>query len=171
MNILYAQFIGAAALLIIVLSVQCKKKKNIMLFQLIANVLYSLQYILLGAFSAAYLNIVTIIRSYTYYECDKKIKKIPLFLPIIFSISTIVIGYILYDGLLILIPISITIAYTIGASFKDNNIFRKVFLVCAIVWLYYNFKVEAYVGMFGNICEIISTYVAIHRYKSKKKEN
>ena len=74
----------------------------------------------------------------------------------------------LYDGPLIIIPVSITIAYTIGAYFKDTNIFRKVFLVCACVWLYYNYKVEAYVGMFGNLCEIFSSIVAINRYAGKK---
>ena len=44
MNVLYAQFIGAAALLTIAISVQCRKKKNIMLVQMTANILYSFKY-------------------------------------------------------------------------------------------------------------------------------
>ena len=72
MDILYAQFIGAAALLTIILSVQCKKKKNVMLVQTIANILYSFQYVLLGAYSAAILNVVTVSRCMVCYEYDKK---------------------------------------------------------------------------------------------------
>lgn len=170
MNILYAQFIGAAALLTIVLSVQFKKKKNIMLVQLIANVLYSVQYALLNVPSAAYLNIITILRSYTYYQYDKKRKKIPLFFLIFYCLLSLIVGYLLYDNILVIIPITITIAYTIGAYYKDANVFRKVFLVSAFVWLFYNYKVEAYVGMFGNVCEIVSTYIAINRYTKKAKK-
>ena len=170
MNILYAQFIGAAALLTIVLSVQFKKKKNIMLFQLIANVLYSVQYALLNVPSAAYLNIITILRSYTYYLYDKKKKKIPLFFLIFYCLLSLVIGYLLYDNILVLIPITITIAYTVGAYYKDPNVFREVFLISAFAWLYYNYRVEAYVGMFGNLCEIVSTFIAINRYTKKVKK-
>ncbi|SRR5574344_966584 len=161
----YAQFVGAAALLVIVLSVQCKKKKNIMLLQTIANILYSIQYILLNAYSAAYLNIITVLRSYVYYEYDKKRKKILLIWPIIFSIFCIIFGYIFYEGPIVIIPVLITIAYTIGATYKNPNVFRIVFLVCAFIWIYYNYSVGAYVSIFGNVCEIISTYISLKRYK------
>lgn len=167
MDVLYAQFIGAAALLTIILSVQCRKKKNVMFIQMIANVLYSFQYILLGAYSAAYLNIVTIVRSLSCYEYDKRKKKYPIILTVIFSLSCIVLGYIFYDGALVIIPVTITIAYTVGASFKDPNVFRKVFLMCSFIWMYYNFKVGAYVSVFGNVCEVISTSIALKRYSKK----
>lgn len=167
MDMLYAQFIGAAALLTIVLSVQCKKKKNIMLVQIIANILYSFQYVLLNAYSAAYLNIVTILRSYTCYQYDKKKKKIPIFWTVFYSLMCIVLGYLCYDGPLVIIPVAITIAYTIGASFKNPNVFRWTFLLCAFIWMYYNFIVGAYVCVFGNVCEVVSTSIAIKRYKTK----
>ena len=44
MNVLYAQLIGAAAMLTMTLSVQCRKKKHMMIVQSIAHMFYSFQY-------------------------------------------------------------------------------------------------------------------------------
>ena len=166
MNMLYAQIIGAAAMLIMILSVQCNKKKNILLVQAISNLLYFIQYILLNAFSAATLNLITILRNICFYSYDKKNKNIPTWLLILFIIIILLIGKFVYSNVLDLIPIFITVMYTIGASCKNTNNFRKVFLGCSFLWIIYNFSVNAFVGVFGNIFEIVSISIALYRYKN-----
>lgn len=168
MNLFYAQLIGAAAMLVIVLSVQFKKKKNVMIVQAIANTLYFVEYAVLEAYSAASLNLITIVRIFLFYRYDKKEKNVPWFLCFVFVIIIIGVGIYNYNGLLDVIPISITIAYTIGATYKNPNVFKKVFLICSFFWFIYNFSVSAYVVAFGNICEIVSTMFALKRYKKKK---
>lgn len=166
-RILYAQLLGAGALLTIILSVQFKKKKNVMLMQAISNMLYTFQYILLNVISAASLNVVTLIRCLIYYNYDKKRKKIPFVIAVIFSIISIILGIVFYEGLLTIIPVAITISYTVSSLSKNANIFRKTFLVCSFVWIFYNYTVGAYVAMIGNIGEIFSTIIALKRYKKK----
>lgn len=163
MNLLYAQLVGAAAMLTISFSVQCRKKKNIMLVQAIANTLYAVQYTLLNAYAASSMNIITALRSLIYYFFSKKNKKIPVYIPVLVTIIIIYIGYLNYSGLLSLVPPIITIAYTISATYKNPKIFKTTFMICSFVWIYYNFTVEAYICIVGNVLEIISSITSIKR--------
>lgn len=169
MNILYAQLIGAAAMLTMTLSVQCRKKKHMMLVQSAAHMLYSFQYALLGAFSAAFMDIISVLRISIFYKYDKGKKKIPLILPVIIILITAFVGTLTYTNPLSLLPVIVAIIYTIGASFKDPKVYKLVFGTCAIAWLFYNLKFQAYVCVIGNIMEITSTAVALIRETKRKK--
>lgn len=170
MNILYAQFIAAAALLIIFLSLQCKKKKNLTILQNIGNILYAIQYYLLNVSEATIMNIITILRCILFYRYDKENKKIPIFYTLTICIAIIVIGFSVYTGFFSIIPILITLLCTIGASFKNQKIFRIIFFMCSFIWIIYNSLNNAYVCIFGNILEIISSIAYfINTKKSLKK--
>lgn len=168
-NILYAQLIGIFAMLTISFSVQCRKKKHMMMVQSCAHMLYAFQYALLGAISAAYMDVMAIIRNILFYKYDKNKKQIPIILSIFIIILTSIIGYLNYTNILSLVPVIIAILYTIGASFKDPKVYKYVFGFCAIAWLFYNLKFKAYVCVIGNIMEIISTIIALIRDTKYKK--
>ena len=169
MNVLYAQIIGAAAVIIVVFSMQCKKKTSMMIVQLISNFIFAIQYVLLNAFSACFMNLVTVLRCFIIYCYEKKKKRVPIVYPIVLSILTIIIGYYTYKYVLTswisFIPVAITIAYIIASCFRNPRVFRITFMCASFLWLYYNFKVQAYVVFVGNIFEIISTSIALKRYK------
>lgn len=63
---LLPHILGATALIIWVISLQLTKKHKMLFLQLISNVLYGLQYSILGLFSAASMNLVSIIRCYIF---------------------------------------------------------------------------------------------------------
>ena len=92
-NVLYAQLIGAAAMLTITLSVQCRKKKHMMMVQSAAHMLYAFQYALLGAFSAAFMDAIAVLRNMLFYKYDKNKKQVPLYLTITVLFVTGLIGY------------------------------------------------------------------------------
>ncbi|NLC47791.1 MAG: YgjV family protein [Tenericutes bacterium] len=170
MNILYAQLVGAAAMLTFSFSVQCRKKKHMMIVQMFAHFLFSIQYALLNAFAASYMDLVAVIRSLLFYKYDKSRKKVPikLIIPVLFC--TLVIGYFNYTDILSLIPLVTALSYTIGASFKDPKVYKKVFSVCAALWFIYNLTVGAYVCVIGNLVEIASAIIAIKRDKKSKRK-
>lgn len=170
MNVLYAQLIGAAAMLTITLSVQCRKKKHMMMVQSAAHMLYGFQYALLGAFSAAFMDIISVLRNILFYKYDKDRKKIPLILPTIVILVTAFVGILTYTNTLSLLPVIIAILYTIGASFRDPRVYKYIFGTCAIAWLFYNLKFQAYVCVIGNIMEITSTAIALIRETKRKKK-
>ena len=170
MEILVAQIVGILAIITITASVHFKKKNHMMMMQSLAHLLYSIQYIILGAYSAAYMDAVAIVRNLIYYKYDETKNQIPIVLPIVICTITIIIGYINYDGIISLIPIVIALAYTISATFKDPKVYKYTFGICALGWLYYNFKCGAYVCLIGNFMEFISTLIAIIKdAKSRKK--
>ncbi|MBQ6285243.1 MAG: YgjV family protein [Bacilli bacterium] len=170
MEKLLAQIIGILAIITITISVHFKKKNHMMLVQSLAHLFYCTQYILLGAYSAAYMDGVAIARNLIYYKFDETKTKIPIIFPILLCTIIIIIGYFNYDGLLSLIPIVITLAYTISATFKNPKIFKCTFGFCALIWLYYNYKCGAYVCIIGNVMEFSSTAIALIKERKRKKK-
>ena len=88
---------------------------------------------------------------------------------IIFVIIVIVLGILTYDGYLSLIPIIITLFYTISSWMKDAKWIRIVFLIAAFIWIYYNYVVGAYICIIGNVFEIISGTLALIRFSNVKE--
>lgn len=169
MNI-YAQILGGLAILFWIISVQNKKKKNIILNQMIANLLYTIQYSMLGVFSASSMNFTSTLRSLVFYQKEKNNQPISKIWLIIFLGLVIAGGIVFWDGYLSLIPIIITLFYTYSAWCKETKFLRIVFLCAAIVWIYYNYRVGAYICIIGNSLEIVSGTIALIRFKELKKK-
>lgn len=157
-----AQIIGGFAIALWVISIQNKKREKILLFQFWANILYMLEYSLLGAMSASMMNFSSSIRCITFYKTKKSNSYGSL---ILFSLCVIILGILTYNGLLSLIPIVITLFYTIS-SWAKNPIWNRITVLgAALVWIYYNYTVGAYITIVGNILEIISAVISLIRFK------
>ena len=138
--------------------------------QSFAHMLYAFQYALLGAISAAYMDIMAVVRNILFYKYDKNRRQVPIVLSGIIIIVTGIIGYLNYTNPLSLLPVIVAILYTIGATFKDARVYKYVFGFCAIAWLFYNLKFKAYVCVIGNIMEITSTIIALVRETKNKNK-
>lgn len=163
-----AQTIGFFGVFIFFYSVQFKDKHNILLAQSIANLLYGISYFLLFVPIAGLMNIVSVIRCYLFSKYDKEKKQIPKKYFYIFSLLIIIIGIFTFDGIISLIPICITLLYTYSSFQKDVKKFRIIFMICALIWMYYNFKVGALMSLMGNVFEFTSGVVSLIRYREKK---
>jgi len=162
--------VGALAILFWIISVQEKKQYKILFLQAIANLIYTIQYFLLGAFTAGIMNFVSFGRCFLFSEKRKKGKDIPKIYLIGFILILIVLGIITYKDYLSLIPIVITIFYTISSYMKNSKWLRIIFLVAAFIWIYYNYMVGAYICIIGNVIEIISGSISIIRFKKDELE-
>lgn len=158
-----SQIIGLLAIICWVMSIQQKNKEKILMNQMFANTLYTIQYVLLGAYSASAMNITSAIRSLVFYNDEKKHKQSKLTGSILIA-AIIIIGIITYSSPISTIPILITIAYTYSVWQSNLKITRIIFIIAAIIWIYYNLKVGAYVSIVGNILEIISGIISIKRF-------
>ena len=167
MNIV-AQCISLLAFLAFVSSIQAKEKRKVMLFQLIANLLYGVSYFLLNVKSAFLMSLVSGIRCAILFFSKKEIpSKIFLFL-LLFMI--VIITVFTYDGLLSLIPAIITATYTISTWQNNMKIIRYAFIAAGFLWVFYNFNVCAYVIIIGNVFEIISGIVSLRRFKEDNEK-
>ena len=165
------QLMGTIALSCWAASIQSKEKKSIMKLQVAANLFYAIQYYMLGAYSAASMNVVSTIRSIMFArnEINKKNNtKLSLFM---FVIAIVILGILTCNKIISIIPIIIALAYTYATWQKNTKVLRITFLVAAIVWFFYNSIVGAYAPLVGNVIEIISGIVAISRFDINQKED
>lgn len=167
--VVLAQVLALFAILFWVISILLKNKKNILLMQVIANGIYGIEYLLLGAFSAASMNFLSFLRLLVYYFYALLNIKMPKWILFVFIALVLLFGIITYDGLISLLPIIITVLYTYAFWQNNLNVARIIYIVAAIIWIYYNYEVGAYVGIIGNILEIITGLISLIKYRGGKK--
>ena len=167
MNIIISYLLGIIALVIWTLSVQVKEKKKILQAQIIANLFFAGQYILIGAV-AGIMNIVSAVRCYIFTKEEEKHKQISVLWLFAFITIILCVAIVTCRDFISLIPIVITIIYTYAGWQKNTKVIRILFLLAACAWIYYNAYVGAYVAIIGNLLEICSGIVAIFRFDKKK---
>ncbi len=159
------------SIFLFVMSVQFKEKKNILLTQTFAAICYFFAYLTKGAYSGCIIELIEQSKDITFYTYESKNKKIPVILLVIFITLLVVTSIITYDGFYSLIPLIINLSYFISSYLKNPKHIRIVMLICGFIWIYYNFKVGAYLIIIGNILEIISATISLLRYKNQKIKN
>ena len=167
--VILAQILALFAILFWVISILLKNKKNILLMQVIANGIYGIEYLLLGTFSAASMNFLSFLRLLVYYFYTSLNIKMPKWILFVFIALVLLFGIITYDGLISLLPIIITVLYTYAFWQNNLNVARIIYIVAAIIWIYYNYEVGAYVGIIGNALEIITGLISLIKYRGGKK--
>jgi len=162
-----ANTIGVFAIIIWVLSIQNKNKKEILIYQIVANILYGLQYFLLNAYSASIMDFISGFRCLSFYSEEKKHGKISNYSLLFFTILTIILGIFTYNGAISLLPIIASLIYMYSLWQNNLNTTRYLFIITGFVWLCYNINVGAYINIIGNSFEIISGIISIIRFRRK----
>lgn len=171
--IVAAQIIGIVAVALYMLSFQLKKRQNIVFTVCLSNLLYVLQYILLGAFSGAALDGLSTVSS--FFSAKKNSPKFKRFSKLT---AYIMMGLILIVGVSIsliqkrwleLLPILGCLFQTGSLWFEDEQTIRKLSLAGAPFWLIYNFVSMAYGATIGSVLMIISAIIGLIRFRKNKK--
>lgn len=160
--------LGAIALIIWVISLQLSEKYKMLFLQLISNVLYGIQYSILGLFSASSMNLVSIVRCYIFGKDSKKNKNTPLWLLGVFVVAILILALINCKTFLDIVPIIAALLFTISSWQKSTRVICFSCLLAAVCLAIYNFIVGAYINLGGNVFEISSAAIAIIRSYSKK---
>lgn len=164
----FIQIIGIVAVCFFISSIQLKNKKDLLFFQLLANIFYAIEYFLLNANVAAFMNITSVIRCIILKNCDQKNKKPPFYLLFILVTIIILLGCFNVKEIIDLIPICIVLLYTISTWQDNMKIIRILFIVASIFWIIYNIYVGAYTILIGNAFELISGIISLIRFDLKK---
>ena len=172
MLLIASQIIGLAAVVLYLLSFQMKKRKQIVWTTCLSNVLYVLQYILLGAFSGAVMDFLSSVCSFFAGK-----KNAPAFKRYSKWIALGTSGVLAAVGVAIavvqkdpveLIPIVGALLQTGGLWFEKEQTIRKFGLASAPFWLVYNFISQAYGAALGSVLAICSSVIAMVRYRKGK---
>ena len=166
---LVPQLIGILAVAAFLLSYQQKSRRSIITLNVTSRVLYILQYCLLGAFSGAVLDvlgaIVSIVAEKKNAAFLARHKKAAV---IVSNAVIVVIGLLLYDGWLSLLPIAGVLLHTGAFWLDDERHIRRLSLLGSPFWFVYNFGSRAYGSAIGDGLTMISILIAMARYRKKE---
>lgn len=174
MNPIIPQILGLLAVTTFLLSYQQKKRKNIIVWNVISRILYILQYLLLGAFSGAVLDVLGTLSSVL---AEKKqttfIKRhtvaVLVFINVVIVIAGLCIAYI-NKSFLDIFPIIGVLLHTSAFWITNEKIIRRVSLLGSPFWFIYNFLSRAYGSAVGDILTMVSIIIAMIKYRNLKEE-
>jgi len=165
-----AQIIGLFAVTAFLLSYQQKKRTNIIIWNATSRVLYIIQYVLLGAFEGAVLDILGTISSFMAQKKENKIikKYLILFVSVI-NLIILAVGLSMYKNIFSLFPIVGVILHTTAFWITEEKTIRKISFLGSPFWLVYNLASQAYGSAIGDMLTMVSIGVAIYRYDIRRK--
>ena len=162
--------VGILAVVLFLLSYQQKTRLRIILFNTASRVLYILQYILLGAYEGAVLDILGTVSSIVAGQKNVGfVKKHARLILILMDAVIIVAGLLLYENVYSLLPIAGVLLHTTAFWVDDEKIIRRVSLAGSPFWFVYNFHSEAYGSAVGDLLTIGSILIAMFRYRKTEK--
>ena len=160
-----AFIVGIFAVCLYLLGYLQKKRKNIIILNLSSRLLYIVQYILLGAFEGALLDVCGSASSVLAQNKDRGIIKkhlIPFFIGV--NLAIVAIGLSMYVDVFSLFPLIGVIFHTSAFWINDEKWIRRVSLLGCPFWLIYNFASEAYGSCIGDVLSMVSIGIAMIRY-------
>lgn len=157
-----AQLIGCVGFVLNIFAFQCKKHKGIMLFKTGSELVLTVQYLLLGAYTGAAMNLVGCFRS-TIFAMQVEKNRSTRLSRVIFCVFFIVFGLLTWDGPISIFAILGKAGSTIAYGMKKSSIVRLLTLPTCIFWLIYNVHCRSLAGVLSDAFSLISIVVAMIR--------
>ena len=169
MQVIVGNIFSVLAMILTIITYQCKKK-NMLLFILTgAAVCLCISYLILGAYSGALLNAVVIIRNLIF--AAKKVKLFSYkFWPYLLAAVMAVCGALSWQGPMSLLIIGALVINTIFLSFDNVQTLRWSLILTCIMTLIYNLAYKSYGGVANEIFAMSSAIVGLYRYRNLKNE-
>lgn len=157
-----AQIIGILAMIINISSFQCKKNRNLFLMIGIGSTLFSINFLMLGAYVSAIYNIISIIRSALTQNEKFFNKKSFYFLCVLYVVGTVFA----YDNPWSIVLFIAQIVQTYFMWFKDGGAIRKsqVYFISP-AWLINNIIVGSIGGILCEVFIMSSAVISYFRFK------
>ena len=163
MNNIIAQMMGVLGTISNIIGIQLKKKSQIMISIILANFFFSLNFLLLEAYSGAIICFIAGIQTFINYLFDIKKKKYPIWLITIYYLISLVSVLITFTTLIDIIPIICAILLITTIIQKKERNIRLLTLVNIGLWSVYDLTVGAYTAAISDAFMTISTLIAITR--------
>lgn len=168
---LIANGVGLVAVVLFVASYQMKRRSGIILCNAVSRTLYILQYILLGAFSGAVLDVIGLISSVLAAKKDARvIKKLRVPILILINLAMLIATLLLYKTPWDILPFVGVLLHTTAFWLTDEKKIRALSILGSPFWLAYNAHSLAFGSAAGDLFTIISIGIAILRYDILKRK-
>ena len=155
------------------LTYNVRKRKTILLFNMIAATSVLVGFALLGAYTGMAMSIITIIRTIIFLIDDKingQSKKMQLKDWIIFFVVSsicLVCAVFTYENWWSMISIFATILYSYSVCQKNMFVYRIVGIPTSIAWIIYNAYVKSIVGVALETALLVVEIIGVVRFRKE----
>lgn len=161
------QSVGLFGMLALILSFQFKRRRTIILMQLLGSVFFGVHFFLLGSITAAAMNATVVLRNALFARYNRADR--PWWPFALVMIITIVATIVTWSGWISLLPMSALLVTTIGLWYRDEQKIRLWSLGSPPCWITHNIIVGSVPGIINEAVAFISILVSYLRYRRKHK--
>lgn len=167
MEKILAEIIGVIGIACSILSFQCEQRRNVLLFQLTASLMFTTQLFLVGAITGACLDLINFTRSLLFFIDSRRTKS--EWLLVIFMLVLIVAGIVTWKNIYSIFPIIGSLLSTLALWMKTSKKIRLFSLFSGPCWLIYNIVNGAYSAAVNELIAMTSIIIGMVRYDIGKK--
>ena len=163
-----SQIIGYVACAVTIIYLQQKELIKMLYLAVLSNFLAGVSNIMLpGGLSGAGVCFVASVQTVFSLIYEKKGKKVPLWLSVVFIAGYIGIAACTYKTPLDILPCAGALLYAVAVMQKNPFVYRLCMVANALVWMYYVIRVKNYSLLLTFILQLASTVIAIVRIDMK----
>ena len=169
---LWIDILGALGILAAVLAFQCKRHGRVLTYRTANEILFGIQFFLLGAYTGVAMNLVGSIRN-TIFTYEVKRGKSTRLTALFFCLFFLIAGIITWEGPKSILVVAAKIISTLAFGNKNLLIVRLLILVTSSSWLIYDLFSGSTAGVVCEILTLTSILIALLRFHipNKKKSS
>lgn len=165
-----SQVMGGIALVLVVISVCLKNKKQFFVLQTVANIFYALSFVFADAMVAGINSFISCIRVVILFFYEKMEKQPPLYLLVVFSAIYLTIGAVFYTDAYDFITIITPIVFTIAMFMKNMQLVRILMIPPNILLVLFAILHQVYTTAILDAFEVVFLVSALIFYAIKEKK-
>lgn len=163
-----AQIFALVACGLNVISMQCKKRKQILFYLIIGNIIGAVGLIFLKAYAGALIQFVFGLETFVNYMLEIKGKKNTPLLVAFYILLSIIVSIITFNSWIDVIPLISAILHTITIIQEKEKRIRYINLSSLVLWIPYYIAFSAWANLATCLCIVVSNIVSIFRYDLRK---
>lgn len=163
-NNLIAQGIGMVGLIFAIISFQNNKRNLILIFLGLAQMCFIAHFALLGVWPAFAVNIVGVVRTFSFLLRGKKKWMEKNTIMYVFIGLFFLAGALSWKGWLSLLPVMAMTIETVGLWKKNPRLIRSIVIIPRPLWITYNTIHHSYAGVLTELFVVGSLITGIVRF-------
>ena len=158
---------GILGLILSIIPFQFKKHKHIVLIKMCSELSFAVQYMLLGAWTGALLDLVSGLRNFLFYKFVEKKRST---LPVIIAFCALVVGLGIssWAGPISLLPVLAKVITTVSYGMKNERLLRLITIPSCFLWISYNALAGSVEGIICDSITLVSIFIAVYKFDIKK---
>lgn len=159
-----AQLVGLVGVAILFAMFQFNKRETILWLMMAAGAVWAAHFFLLGAYTAAIMNILVGIRAYVFDRYRHK-----AYLQWVMLVVVLIAGVLTWSNWTSTLPLIASVIANFALWEKNPRRIRMMMLMVPPLWFTHNIFNASYAGMLGDAVVFTSLLIAIFRFDIRKQ--